>query len=71
MRRKSAGLSDPAAVAVKRYKRRSRRLYNKFPFQLTEPHMKTQIQGRNTDIVTSTNEVQGGIDYTTIREIVN
>ena len=33
--------------------------------------MKTQIQGRNTDIVTSTNEVQGGIDYTTIREIVS
>ena len=33
--------------------------------------MKTQIQGRNTDIVTSTNEVPGGIDYTTIREIVN
>ena len=33
--------------------------------------MKTQIQGRNTDIVTSTNEVQGGIDYTAIREIVN
>ena len=33
--------------------------------------MKTQIQGRNTDIVTSTNEVPGGIDYTAIREIVN
>ena len=33
--------------------------------------MKTQIQETNTDIVTSTDEVQGGIDYTTIREIVN
>ena len=33
--------------------------------------MKTQIQGRNADIVTITNEVQGGIDYTAIREIVN
>ena len=70
MRRKSAGLSDPAAVAVKRYKAELE-IIQQVPFQLTEPHMKTQIQGRNTDIVTSTNEVQGGIDYTTIREIVN